>query len=96
MIQFPAGLKELKVFVDLAFMSVGDEQMQIDKVQCFHSAVTGYAPLIFDIKPTCDYKLLLERCRLVWTELRSNRNLPTQLVWCFFVVWYYFSSYSIN
>ncbi|KAL4233165.1 hypothetical protein ACF0H5_007850 [Mactra antiquata] len=73
------GLKELKVFVDLAFLSAGDEPMNIARVQCLHSAVTGYAPLIFDLTPDCGYEKLLEHCAIVWKELEANRNLPKML-----------------
>ena len=84
---FLAGLKELKVFVDLAFMSAGDEPMSIKKVQCLHAAVTGYAPLIFDLKQTADthetridYRELLDICRVVWKELAADPNLAQKLV----------------
>lgn len=66
--------------MDLAMMSAGDEPMNIRKVQCLHSAVIGYAPLIFDLSEDCDYKQLLEKCRVVWRELEANENLPKQLV----------------
>ena len=77
---FSAGLKELKVFVDLAFMSAGDEPMSIKRVQCLHSAVTGYGPLIFDLKNTANYKELLEICRIVWKDLTNDPLLPKKLV----------------
>ncbi|XP_053390335.1 E3 ubiquitin-protein ligase rnf213-alpha-like, partial [Mercenaria mercenaria] len=75
-----SGLKELKVFVDLAFMSAGDEPINIARVQCLHSAVTGYAPLIFDLDENCDYKQLLHHCAVVWKDLEANPNLPQQLI----------------
>ena len=75
-----AGQKELKVFVDLAMMSAGDEPMNIKKVQCLHSAVIGYAPLIFDLKQDCDFKQLLEMFQIVFKEFEANQKLPSQLV----------------
>ncbi|XP_053390338.1 E3 ubiquitin-protein ligase rnf213-alpha-like, partial [Mercenaria mercenaria] len=74
-----SGLKELKVFVDLAFMSAGDEPINIARVQCLHSAVTGYAPLIFDLDESCGYKQLLNLCAVVWKELEANPKLPEKL-----------------
>ncbi|XP_048239631.1 E3 ubiquitin-protein ligase rnf213-alpha-like [Haliotis rufescens] len=74
------GVKELKVFVDLAFISAGEEPMEIHKVNCFHSATTGYAPLIFNTPQTADYDSFLKNCELVWQELRSDRKLPEKLV----------------
>ncbi|XP_052808603.1 E3 ubiquitin-protein ligase rnf213-alpha-like isoform X2 [Mya arenaria] len=76
-----SGQKELKVFVDLAMMSAGEEPLNIAKVQCLHSAVLGYSPLIFDLDETdCNYKQLLEMCKVVWKELAANPNLPKQLL----------------
>ncbi|XP_053396335.1 E3 ubiquitin-protein ligase rnf213-alpha-like isoform X2 [Mercenaria mercenaria] len=74
-----SGLKELKVFVDLAFMSAGDEPINIARVQCLHSAVTGYAPLIFDLDEKSGYRELLNLCAVVWKELDANPKLPDKL-----------------
>ncbi|XP_053396011.1 E3 ubiquitin-protein ligase rnf213-alpha-like [Mercenaria mercenaria] len=74
-----SGLKELQVFVDLASMSIGDNPYNIGKVQALHSAVTGYAPLIFDLREECGFKELLDLCKLVWRELKANPKLPKQL-----------------
>jgi len=68
------------VFVDLAMMSAGDEPMNIAKVQCLHSSVIGYAPLIFDLPQSFGYQEILERCKVVWRELDANDKLPKQLV----------------
>jgi hypothetical protein len=75
-----AGLKELKVFVDLASISAGEGDMEIAKVNCLHSATTGYAPLIFNLEKECDSKMFLEKCQEVWKELDANPNLPEKLV----------------
>lgn len=61
-------------------MSAGEEPMNSAKVECLHSAVIGYAPLIFDLKPSCGYAQLLAICKLVWKKLDVNSNLPEQLV----------------
>ncbi|CAC5422256.1 RNF213 [Mytilus coruscus] len=75
----PEGIKELKVFVDLAYISTGDDGMEIAKVTCFQSAAIGYAPLIFNLDAKCGYKDFLERCEEVWKALDSNPKLPKQL-----------------
>ncbi|XP_053396351.1 E3 ubiquitin-protein ligase RNF213-like isoform X8 [Mercenaria mercenaria] len=74
-----SGLKELKVFVDLAFMLARDEPISIARIQCLHSAVTGYAPLIFDLDESCGYKQLLNLSAVVWKELEANPKLPDKL-----------------
>ncbi|CAG2215365.1 RNF213 [Mytilus edulis] len=75
----PAGLKELKVFVDLASISAGEGDMEIAKVNCLHSATTGYAPLIFNLEKECDTKMFLEKCEVVWKEFVPNPQLPQKL-----------------
>ena len=74
------GQQELKVFVDLASISAGEGDMEVDKVKCLHAATTGYAPLIFNLDDQCDYIKFLEQCKLVWKELNSDPKLPLKLV----------------
>ena len=68
--------------MDLAYISAGEGDREIHKVNCLQSATAGYAPLVFDCNEQCDYTIFLERCQLVWRELKTNHNLPTQLVSC--------------
>ncbi|XP_052218272.1 E3 ubiquitin-protein ligase rnf213-alpha-like [Dreissena polymorpha] len=75
-----AGQKELKVFTDLAMMSAGDEPINIWKVQCLHSAVMGYSPLIFELQNCNGYMQLLNRCKSVFKELKINPVLPKQMI----------------
>ena len=74
------GLKELKVFVDLALISAGEQPLDIDRVQGLNTAVLGYSPLIFHLNPDADYIELLDKCKLVWKELDTNPKLPEKLV----------------
>ncbi|WAR11571.1 R213A-like protein [Mya arenaria] len=74
------GQKELKVFIDLAMMSAGEKPMDIRKVQCLHSAVMGYSPLIFDLRSSDGYEEVLQKCEHVWNYTDTNPNLPQQLV----------------
>ena len=73
------GLKELNVFVDLAFISAGEEPMSIQRVNCFHAAATGYAPLIFT-EEVKGWQQLLKQCKLVFANVAADRNLPQKLV----------------
>ncbi|XP_021363666.1 E3 ubiquitin-protein ligase rnf213-alpha-like isoform X2 [Mizuhopecten yessoensis] len=75
----PSGLKELKVFVDLASISAGEGDIEIAKVRCLHSATTGYAPLIFNLTDDIGYKDFLKKCKMVWKELDADPNLPKKL-----------------
>ncbi|KAL3881517.1 hypothetical protein ACJMK2_027949 [Sinanodonta woodiana] len=74
------GLKELKVFVDLASISAGEGDMEIAKVNCLHAATTGYASLIFDHDEISGYKTLLQKCQILWKELKADPNLPKKLL----------------
>ncbi|XP_062574164.1 E3 ubiquitin-protein ligase rnf213-alpha-like [Saccostrea cucullata] len=81
-------LQQLAVFVDLATISAGEWDMEVDRVNCFQSATTGYAPLIFNIEKECDYKHFLGQCKYVWKELDADPKLPVkfkdtkrELVW---------------
>ncbi|KAL3881507.1 hypothetical protein ACJMK2_027939 [Sinanodonta woodiana] len=73
------GLKELRVFVDLASRSAGEGAMEIDKVNCLHAATMGYAPLIFDLAETSGYRELLDKCKILWKDLKADPNLPRKL-----------------
>ena len=68
------------MFVDLAYISAGEGAMNIEKVNCLHAAITGYAPLVFDCDVNCDCNMFLDRCKLVWRELETNPDLPQKLV----------------
>ncbi len=71
------------MLVDLAMISAegqGDEVEEI--VSIFHSAVLGYAPLIFNLKRDSSLDTFLECCRTVWRSLDSDRRLPDKLVCC--------------
>lgn len=76
------GLKELNVFVDLASMSAGETDIEVDRAQVLHSAATGYAPLIFSLNETCNDMEFIELCETVWKELETDKKLPKKLV-CF-------------
>ena len=79
------GLKELKVFVDLASISAGEGDLEVARVKLLHAATTGYAPLIFNLDDQCDYNKFLEQCKLVWKELKADAHLPLKLVTIYFI-----------
>ena len=73
-------MQELKVFVDLAMISAGETDMEVDRVSCFHRAATGYAPFIFELKGNVGYKELLVMTQKVWKALKMDNDLPKKLV----------------
>ncbi len=68
------------MFVELAMNSAGETAMDVDRVTCFHRAVTGYASFIFDLKRDAGYKELLEVSKKVWEALEKDKDLSTELV----------------
>ena len=81
---FPINIldtKELKVLVDLAMITAaGQGDMEEEKVSSFHSAILGYAPLIYHLKPNSSLDEFLNSCRAVWRALKSDESLPKKLV----------------
>ncbi len=73
------SLQELKVFVDLASINAGESDIDVGRVLCFQSAVSGYAPLIFDLKKNCTEKKFLTSCSKVIKKFNSDRKLPVYL-----------------
>ncbi|XP_077980162.1 E3 ubiquitin-protein ligase rnf213-alpha-like [Glandiceps talaboti] len=72
-------VQQLKVFVDLAMISAGETDMEVDRVKCLHQATTGYASLIFDIKKNAGFAKLMKLCEPVWNALRNDPHLPIKL-----------------
>ncbi|CAH1273731.1 RNF213 [Branchiostoma lanceolatum] len=71
--------KELKVFVDLASISAGESDIEVDKVNCLLSAGVGYAPLIYDLDEESDFYELMKCCRHFWAALEKDKHLPKKL-----------------
>lgn len=80
MFLFLGSLKQLKTFVDLAYIASGDDPIDIAKVTCLHSAAVGYADLIFKLDLNCSFLSFIEHCHEVWRSLDNNPYLPAQLV----------------
>ncbi|XP_064641334.1 E3 ubiquitin-protein ligase rnf213-alpha-like isoform X1 [Lineus longissimus] len=74
------GTKELKVFVDLASTTAGEGDMDLDRVSMLHAVVTGYAPLICDLKKDASAEVFLGHCKMVWRALESDNKLTSKLL----------------
>ncbi|KAF4115229.1 hypothetical protein G5714_002718 [Onychostoma macrolepis] len=73
------NINELKVFVDLASISAGENDLEVDRVACFHDAVLGYSSMLYDLKPDADFKLFKETLKKLWKALDNDPNLPKKL-----------------
>ncbi|XP_034268690.1 E3 ubiquitin-protein ligase RNF213 [Pantherophis guttatus] len=70
---------ELKVFVELASISAGENDMDVDRVACFHDAVFGYSSLLYDLKREAGFKEFMKCLENIWKALESDRNLRAKL-----------------
>lgn len=74
---FKGGIKDLKIYADLALLSVeGDEQ--VGRVTRLHSAAIGYSSVIFgnmygEIE-------MIDTWGEVWQNLEKDNSLPQKLV----------------
>ncbi|XP_013865501.1 E3 ubiquitin-protein ligase RNF213 [Austrofundulus limnaeus] len=72
-------INELKVFVDLASISAGENDMDVDRVACFHDAVLGYASVLYELKPDSGFRAFKEVLNKLWKALENDNNLPKKL-----------------
>ncbi|XP_016095221.1 E3 ubiquitin-protein ligase rnf213-alpha-like isoform X1 [Sinocyclocheilus grahami] len=72
-------INELKVFVDLASISAGENDLDVDRVACFHDAVLGYSSMLYDMKPDAGFKHFKEMLKKLWKALDNDPNLPKKL-----------------
>ncbi|XP_069619694.1 E3 ubiquitin-protein ligase RNF213 isoform X2 [Ranitomeya imitator] len=72
-------VNELKVFVDLASISAGENDMDVDRVACFHDAVLGYSSLLYELNAQSGFDDLMACLQKLWKALESDRDLPKKL-----------------
>ncbi|XP_040919421.1 E3 ubiquitin-protein ligase rnf213-alpha isoform X2 [Toxotes jaculatrix] len=72
-------INELKVFVDLASISAGENDMEVDRVACFHDAVLGYSSVLYELKPDSGFPAFKEVLEKLWRALENDSNLPKKL-----------------
>ncbi|KAM4598338.1 E3 ubiquitin-protein ligase rnf213-alpha-like [Polymixia lowei] len=72
-------INELKVFVDLASISAGENDLDVDRVACFHDAVLGYSSMLYDLKPDSGFQAFKEVMKKLWRALENDSNLPKKL-----------------
>uniref|UniRef100_A0A3P9JJC8 RING-type E3 ubiquitin transferase n=1 Tax=Oryzias latipes TaxID=8090 RepID=A0A3P9JJC8_ORYLA len=70
---------ETAVYVDLASISAGENDREIDQVACFHDAVMGYAPLLYSLSPKAGFEEFMKCAQLVWDAHSRDEKLPDKL-----------------
>lgn len=73
-------MSDVKVYVDLASISAGENDTEIDQVACFHDAVMGYAPLLYSLSPRAGFKDFMKCALSVWETQNRDEKLPDKLV----------------
>ncbi|XP_039566699.1 E3 ubiquitin-protein ligase RNF213-like [Passer montanus] len=72
-------INELKVFVDLASISAGENDMDVDRVACFHGAVHGYSSLLYELRQDSGFEDFMSCLPKLWRALDSDETLPKKL-----------------
>ncbi|KAM6164698.1 E3 ubiquitin-protein ligase RNF213 [Rhynchocyon petersi] len=72
-------INELKVFVDLASISAGENDIDVDRVAYFHDAVQGYAPLLYKLDRKAGFYELMDHLGELWKALENDPDLPKKL-----------------
>ncbi|KAF3854025.1 hypothetical protein F7725_014713 [Dissostichus mawsoni] len=72
-------MSDVKVYVDLASISAGENDTEIDQVACFHDAVMGYAPLLYSLSPEAGFQEFLKCAQQVWDTQNRDDKLPDKL-----------------
>lgn len=73
-------MSDVKVYVDLASISAGENDAEIDQVAGFHDSVMGYAPLLFSLSPQAGFKDFMKCAQQVWDAQSRDERLPDKLV----------------
>ncbi|XP_029898687.1 E3 ubiquitin-protein ligase rnf213-alpha-like isoform X1 [Aquila chrysaetos chrysaetos] len=70
---------EIPVFVDLASISAGENDIDIDKVRFFRDAMAASAPIIFDLRPTSGFEQFSAALSFISEATAKDNNLPKKL-----------------
>ncbi|KYO41916.1 E3 ubiquitin-protein ligase RNF213 [Alligator mississippiensis] len=70
---------ELPTFVDLASISAGEDNMDFDKVQFFHNAISVSGPIIFDLNSTSGFEDFCAALQPIKEAIVDDNVLPEKL-----------------
>ncbi|XP_058262202.1 E3 ubiquitin-protein ligase rnf213-beta isoform X1 [Hemibagrus wyckioides] len=70
---------ELKVFTDLASISAGENDLEIDRLRSFQDAVSGYSPLLYSLREEAGFEEFIARAQEVWDAVQKDEKLPEKL-----------------
>jgi hypothetical protein len=70
----------LSTLVDLAMISAGENDLEVDRISNFHTSCLNFAPLIFDLDKKFGFEDLMTACKPVWDAVNQDKNLSNKLV----------------
>ncbi|XP_051530047.1 E3 ubiquitin-protein ligase rnf213-beta-like isoform X2 [Myxocyprinus asiaticus] len=73
------SLRDLKVFMELATISVGENDADIDRLASFETAVVGYGPLIYSLPNSAGFEEFMSYAKQVWDTLDKDDKLLAKL-----------------
>ncbi|XP_054899206.1 E3 ubiquitin-protein ligase rnf213-beta [Poeciliopsis prolifica] len=72
-------MSDVKVYVELASISAGENDTEIDQVACFHDAVMGYGPLLYSLSHQTSFQDFMICAQQVWDAQSRDEKLPDKL-----------------
>ncbi|KAM9258624.1 E3 ubiquitin-protein ligase rnf213-alpha-like [Morus bassanus] len=70
---------EIPVFVELASISAGENDMDIDRVSFFRDAMVASAPIVLDLSPTDGFDQFSEALSFIREAIAKDEKLPKKL-----------------
>lgn len=64
----------------MASISAGENDMDVDRVACFHDAVHGYSSLLYELRQESGFEDFMYSLKKLWRALETDENLPKKLV----------------
>lgn len=71
---------EIPVFVELASISAGENDIDIDKLLFFRDSMAASAPIIFDLRSTSGFEEFSAALLFINETISKDNNLPKKLV----------------
>uniref|UniRef100_A0A8C1NX99 RING-type E3 ubiquitin transferase n=1 Tax=Cyprinus carpio TaxID=7962 RepID=A0A8C1NX99_CYPCA len=77
---FHLGLRDLKVFMELATISAGENDADIDRLASFETVVMGYGPLLYSLPENAGFEEFIDCAKQVWDTLHKDEKLLDKLI----------------
>ena len=74
------NFQEFKFFVDLASISAGESDTEVDRVMFMQAAVSAYSALIFDIKEDSTLTDLIRAAQHLFAAVKEDKNVPDKIL----------------